>query len=219
MSRESVIVDVSFKVQGHSVPADHGYGLLGALSRVAPDIHGDQLIGIHPLLGVPAPERRLTLLPTTRLRIRLPAASIPLILPLAGVHLDVDGARLLVGVPEVHPLRPAPALQSRLVTVKGFTDPAAFLQAARRQLDALAVGGSLEVPRTKAASAYEGRASRSVGAYVRRTLTIHGREIVGFPLRVHDLSAEESIRLQAAGLGGRRRFGCGIFVPAGGKPV
>ena len=39
------------------------------------------------------------------------------------------------------------------------------------------------------------------------------KEIVGFALRVEELTAEESIRLQEKGIGGRRRFGCGIFVP------
>jgi len=48
---------------------------------------------------------------------------------------------------------------------------------------------------------------------VRRTVRIHDREVVGFALRVQDLTAEESLHLQEHGLGGRRLFGCGIFVP------
>ena len=42
------------------------------------------------------------------------------------------------------------------------------------------------------------------------------KEIVGFAVRVEDLTAEESIGLQEAGIGGRRRFGCGVFIPASG---
>ena len=36
----------------------------------------------------------------------------------------------------------------------------------------------------------------------------------GFALSVHELDADDSIRLQAQGVGGDRRLGWGIFVPA-----
>ena len=37
--------------------------------------------------------------------------------------------------------------------------------------------------------------------------------MIGYALRVFGLTAEESIRLQEEGLGGRRRMGCGVFLP------
>jgi CRISPR-associated protein Cas6 len=49
---------------------------------------------------------------------------------------------------------------------------------------------------------------------VRRTLEIAGRTVVGYAVEVSGLTAEESIILQENGIGGRRRFGCGIFIPA-----
>jgi CRISPR-associated protein Cas6 len=42
---------------------------------------------------------------------------------------------------------------------------------------------------------------------------VTNRRIVGFALRVTALNVDESLRLQAQGLGGRRRMGCGVFVP------
>ena len=39
------------------------------------------------------------------------------------------------------------------------------------------------------------------------------REIVGFALSLHGLAPEESLRMQAEGMGGDRRLGWGIFVP------
>jgi CRISPR-associated endonuclease/helicase Cas3 len=36
---------------------------------------------------------------------------------------------------------------------------------------------------------------------------------VGFGLKVRDLCDDDSIKLQERGLGGKRRMGCGIFVP------
>jgi CRISPR-associated protein Cas6 len=47
----------------------------------------------------------------------------------------------------------------------------------------------------------------------RRTLRIRNKEVVGYEVVLGKLAAEESLLVQSAGLGGRRRFGCGIFVP------
>ena len=44
-------------------------------------------------------------------------------------------------------------------------------------------------------------------------IQIKDKSIVGYALRVVGLTAEESIRLQETGLGGRRRMGCGVFLP------
>jgi hypothetical protein len=41
-----------------------------------------------------------------------------------------------------------------------------------------------------------------------------GRAIEGFALSVHELNAEDSLRLQRSGIGSDRRLGWGIFVPA-----
>jgi len=38
--------------------------------------------------------------------------------------------------------------------------------------------------------------------------------VVGYAVVVRGLDPEGSLRLQERGLGGRRRFGCGLMVPA-----
>ena len=50
--------------------------------------------------------RRLTLVPQSRLRLRLPSEEVATYLALAGTDLDLDGDRLSVGIPRVEPLRP-----------------------------------------------------------------------------------------------------------------
>nr|MBK7064764.1 hypothetical protein [Deltaproteobacteria bacterium] len=45
----------------------------------------------------------------------------------------------------------------------------------------------------------------------RRVLRIRGQYIVGYPVILRGLSAEHSLRVQALGIGGRQRFGCGVF--------
>jgi CRISPR-associated protein Cas6 len=53
----------------------------------------------------------------------------------------------------------------------------------------------------------------AVPRYRRRIVTIHDKSVVGFSVAVHDLNDEDSLKLQASGIGGRRAMGCGIFNP------
>jgi CRISPR-associated endonuclease/helicase Cas3 len=210
------VVDLVFRLRGSEVPADHGYLLYTAIALEVPAIHGDGAIGIHPLQGRLVGGRRLALGRASRLVVRLSAERIPELLPLAGRRLDVGGDGLMLGVPEVRALRPAAALRSRLVVIKGFMEPAGFLEAAQRQLAALGVEGRMTLLRRRLGGPLEGgRGSRD--SVVRRTLRVHDKEVVGFAVRVGGLGAEDSLRLQAVGLGGRRRFGCGVFVPHEGE--
>lgn len=207
------VVDLSFPVHGEWAPADCGYSLYGALCRVIPALHGDDSVGVHPLLGQLVGGRRIKLLPQSRVRLRLPVDRLPDYLELTGRALDVGGARLVLGVPEVVKLRPSPQLTSRLVVIAGYTSPESFLEAAQRQLDALGVLGQIEIPRVHGEVSREGKVSRPAGSYIRRTFTLHGKSVVGFAVHVVGITAEESLLLQTAGIGGRRRFGCGVFVP------
>lgn len=186
-------VDVSFRITGSSVPLDHGYALYSALSRILSALHDNKELGVHPLTGLRV-GNVLRLSRGSRLRLRLPATRIAEVLPVAGKRLDLLGNTLQVGVPEIHSLRPAAVLQARLVNVKGFEEENRFHGAAQRQLAALAIQGQLAVGR-------------------RRVMRIKDKTIVGFRVVVSGLTTEESIALQENGIGGRRRMGCGIFVP------
>jgi CRISPR-associated protein Cas6 len=131
---------------------------------------------------------------SSRLTLRAPATFIPELLVLSGKVLEIEEHKLVVGVPTMYPLRPAAFLYSRLVSIKGFMDEAGFGAAAQRQLDALGIKGKLRVG-------------------PRRTTRIKDKEVVGYAVAVSELDADESILLQEQGIGGRRRFGCGVFAP------
>jgi CRISPR-associated protein Cas6 len=188
-------VDLCFRLTGSSVPLDHGYALYAALSAALSTVHQARWLGVHPLNGLPV-GRELELSRTSRLRLRLPATKIADVIPLAGKRIEVNNQVLQLGVPEVHPLRPAAALGARLVNIKGFEEAEAFHQAALRQLTALGIRGQLSVGR-------------------RRVMRIKDKTIVGFQATVIGLTPEESITLQQHGLGGRRLMGCGLFIPVG----
>ena len=188
-------IDLAFRLTGVAVPVDHGYALYAALSRIVPEIHDAKEIGVQPIRGVYGGAGALHLVAFSRLILRLPDDQIRPYLQLAGKKLEVDEHSVRVGVPEVRTLRPAARLRARLVTIKGFLDEGSFLEAAKRQLQSLGVTGEVLLGE-------------------RRTFRIKEKQVVGFEVAVTGLTAEESLTLQEHGLGGRRRMGCGVFVPA-----
>lgn len=188
------LVEVSFRLTGSSLPFDHGYALYGALSRIVPDLHGMARLALTWVRGQRVGDGSMLLPPDARLRLRVEPDKIATLLPFAGKALMVGGThRVRIGVPEIRPLSAASVLQARFVTIKKFDgDPEAFGAAVRRQLDALGVRGRVQV-----------------GA--RRAVRIAGVRIVGFGVTIFDLSDEESMKVLEAGVGGRRRMGCGVF--------
>jgi CRISPR-associated protein Cas6 len=208
-------VDLSFPLLGQPIPADHGYLVYSAVSRLLPAAHPPVRqafqpddpqadgYGIHPIRGRQLGGRTLQLAEHSRLVIRTDAEHIARFLPLAGKQLRLLDRALRIGVPQVRSLVPAPALRSRLVTIKlpdvaaQAADAAAgtFRAAALRKLGDLGVSTEAVLTLGK-----------------RRTLRIKDKEVVGYEVVVEALTAEESIRLQEAGLGGRRHMGCGVFV-------
>jgi CRISPR-associated endonuclease/helicase Cas3 len=79
------------------------------------------------------------------------------------------------------------------------------------KLDALGVGGHAEVPRIPSGPRR--------GEPERKVVRVKQNALVCYPLRVSGLTAAESLRLQEAGLGGRRRMGGGFFLPIRGAEV
>lgn len=213
------VVNLHFPVLGSTIRADHGYALYPSLAGLLSALHRpDAPVQIGPILGHYTGNGQLQLDPRrSRLRLRLPVEQIPLVLPLAGKGLDIDGHRVRLGVPQVLPLILAPTLIARMVTIKkgdrdkagsrACMEPGAFLEAARRQLDTLGIEGEAGIPLARQ-EAHAGKAKRHV-------LRIKGRRLVGYGLQVTGLTAEASIQLQEAGLGGKRKMGCGFFVPIG----
>jgi CRISPR-associated endonuclease/helicase Cas3 len=117
-----------------------------------------------------------------------------LLLKLAGKQLHLNGQAIRLGAPEISLLQPSAALYARIVTIKGYTEPEPFTDAVCRKLNERAIRGEVVVG-------------------PRRVLQVGNHTIVGFGLALHELSDEASIQLQAEGLGGRRKMGCGYFNP------
>lgn len=202
-------VDFCFPLRGDCLPADHGYLLYSAVSRLLPAAHPTSTreadgFGIHPVRGRQVGGRTLQLTEYSRLVIRTNADQIARFLPLAGKQLRILGRSLCIGAPEVRALVPGSAVRSRLVTIKLADVAAQSAGAAAELFRAAALRKLAEVGLSTEARLTLGK---------RRTLRIKDKEVVGYEVLVERLTAAESITLQEAGLGGRRHMGCGIFVP------
>lgn len=200
---EPTHVDAAFPLTGKSLPLDHGYHLFSAVSRVLPVLHERKSWGIHPVLGRRSGPGQLELTDRSTLKLRLPVAELGIAFPLVGKTLEVGGNRVNVGAPRVYPLESKPTLKARFVTIKHHADSDAdFAAAVREQLAGIGdLGQEL--------------AAIEVVVGPRRVMRVGGQVIVGFAVSLSGLLAQASLRIQQAGIGGRRHMGAGIFVPMG----
>ena len=80
-------IDLAFRLNGTTVPVDHGYALYAALSRIAPELHGAKELSIQPIRGMYGGDGKLHLADFSRLVLRLPDDAIRTYLSLAGKQL------------------------------------------------------------------------------------------------------------------------------------
>jgi CRISPR-associated protein Cas6 len=189
-------IDVAFPLAGERVPVDHGYALFGAMSRVlGNELHNARWLSVFPIRGVYRGDGTIGLAKhNVALRLRVEPAMIPKVLALAGKELELDGHRVLVGVSRVFALDPSPALHARVVVIKKFMEEPGFRDAVARQLEGIGVKATVEVER-------------------RRVISVAGDKVVGFGVTLRGLTDADSLTVQSAGIGGRQRFGCGVFLP------
>jgi len=186
------MVDVAFSLRGDAIPADHAWNLYQLLAARLDWLAAEAHAGVHPIRGARAVAGEIHLGVRARLMLRLPPARVQQAYALSGARLDLGGG-VEVGSARLRPLFAHGTLYSQFV-VTGTPDEAAFQRDVSAELQRAAIGCAVICGR------------------MRRAQT-QGAEIVGFSLMLHELSPADSLRVQAAGLGEGRKFGCGIFVP------
>jgi CRISPR-associated protein Cas6 len=191
---EPRVLDVVFDVEGTSLPSDNAWQLLQQIERRLPWFAGDAVVGIHPLRAAPTDYGVVLLARRAKLVLRVPATRLAACLKLQEADLDSGGNRLRVGGGRARALWPNATLSAYRVAIAAH-DAYDFEREARRMLDALGVDSDLRSGRRR-----QGRAGR--------------RDITGFALSLIGLSAADSLRIQATGIGGDRGLGWGVFVPA-----
>ena len=204
------MIELRFSVRGTTLPTDHAYLLFAALSHVVREFHDEQAnLRFSPINGDRGEKGTIRLADFSRLSVRLSADQISVVLALAGQTLELGRHRITLKQPTVQPIIPAPTLAAKLVTFKYATDPDQFLTTARRKLDEIGVDGDPGIPLIQQ--------GQRAGEPRRQVLRIKGLQIIAYALQVAGLKVVVSLRLLEGGLGGRRRIGCGFFVPVSGR--
>lgn len=201
-------VDLAFPIRGTKVPRDHGYLLFSALASRLPELHEADWLLVHPLTARRLDDAQLILTQDSVLTMRVPAGKIPIALRLSGSELRVGSDLLQIGVPTTRLLQPVPDLFSLQVAIRLTTAPRS-IESGRLDMEAFRGAFSAEAERQLRKLATTGR----VEVLGKRTVAVKGQRIVAFSVAVRGLMPEDSIRLQAHGLGGKHRMGCGVFVP------
>ncbi|WP_036095089.1 type I-MYXAN CRISPR-associated protein Cas6/Cmx6 [Leptospira weilii] len=197
-------LELKFPIQGKSIPADHGYKLYSALCKQEKIIHETEELSICGISGVPDKNRTLHLNAASKLRIRATQPLLSSLLKLAGKSFELSQDKIRLGIPTITLLKPHKILYSRLVTIKGHTEEADFLDSVQDKLRKLDI--------TCETLLFRGNISENNQRSIRKTIRIHDKEVVGFPVLLLNLSPQDSIKIQQIGVGGRRKMGCGHFV-------
>jgi CRISPR-associated protein Cas6 len=194
VSANPSVVDVVFDIEGTSLPADYATALLRALAAPLPWLPTEARIGVHPLRGASTGYGVLLLAQRAKLVLRTPHARLEDMLRLAGSELDVADSRLRVGKGRPRPLAASTTLHAQQVASE-TADEQTFQHEVARWLSNLDVDCRFITGR-------------------RRTARADARAIAGFSVALHGLRAEDSLHVQAEGMGSDRCLGWGIFVPA-----
>lgn len=186
------MVDVAFSLRGGTIPADHGWQLLRFLAERLDWLEAEPGAGVHPIRGARAVAGAIHLGARARLMLRLPQERAEQSFSLSGARLDLgDGVE--VGSAHLRPLFAHGTLYSQFVDM-GTIDEAGFQHAVSVELESAGIGCKIICGRMRRAQ------TPAAG-------------IAGFSVMLHELSPEDSLRMQGAGLGEGRKLGCGIFIP------
>ena len=193
------MTDLMFDLEGGTIPVAYPFLLWAELARYAPQLAEAPLVGVLPLRTSESNEG-LLLPKRAKLVLRLPESLADYATEnLSGKMLDLSAnttppgkCTLSLGKSRLNQIQPYPTIHASLVT--GPDDEEVFTIGIHLQLSEMGIEGRLICGR-------------------RRTLAGDHQTIHGYSLVVHDLKPMASLKLQYAGLGDMRRFGCGIFVP------
>ncbi len=197
---DAAMTDLSFALTAHALPIDYRAPLWLALCAHAPWLAATPAAGAHGLRAAHDAATRTLLLPRrARLMLRVAACDALRSMALAGTRLVVDGVEVMLGEAHERPLRAADTLYAEIVAT-GSSDELHFTEEVRAALDAMNVEARIICGRARV---LHGAAGDDDPA----------RDIAGFPLALHGLKPDASLRVQCAGIGNARALGCGLFVP------
>jgi CRISPR-associated protein Cas6 len=210
-------LEVQFSLRGKTLPSDHGYLLYSAMKKVIQETETDRPLEerkippevlVSSISGIPDRKGMIYLNNKSRLRLRCPSDQVRRWYKLQNKVFDLNGHLIRLIQPRLTLPESSETLKSRLVTFKlekiDHSDvPRYFLESCQKALEKLEIEGQPFID------------SNEDGDLARRAITIRQKKVVGYGVVVEGLKADDSLKLQRFGLGGRKHFGCGWFYPVG----
>ena len=190
-----MFVKAVFPVQGAEIPLDHGYALYSSLSRLPPPFMETATSRSadpgHTFR--PGPSQRLAAFKTLNCR--------PAQLASRVVHAFGEGAgSLAISRFCSDAWKSRKSLPARALVPAWWSSPL-MRRPLKKDSWKRPDGVSQRLASTPSRSSANAESSRSKGLRV------------GYGLRFDHLSPSDSLKFQTTGLGGHRRFGCGVFTP------
>lgn len=185
--------EVVFQLSGSSLPRDHAPALAAALCAQWPWLAKEAHVGVHPLRLVAGNGDTAFISARTRLWLRVPEARATDLLAQSGVDLQVLGHALRLEGPHIRELVPHSTVYAHRVRTASAQE-ADFMAMVNATLADLGIMGQ-----------------RVCGRYQLMGDVQAPRH--AFSLMLHDLTPEQSLRVQQFGVGPDRLWGYGLFVP------
>lgn len=178
----------NFPLHGGSIPRDHGYQCLSALSRNFEFLHGREDVQIAPIRGTRFGDR-LDIDKGSVLHIR--GITPEQAAQIGGSWVMLGSGIVGIGQPTAHSIRSSPALASHRVAFRGVFDAEKAQELIRREIGPV---GDIDVNR-------------------RSSLALKGRKMLGHSVMLSNLPPDVSIMVQSTGIGICTSMGCGVFYP------
>ncbi|MCX7192967.1 MAG: type I-MYXAN CRISPR-associated protein Cas6/Cmx6 [Proteobacteria bacterium] len=188
---DTSMIDAVFDISGNHIPNHYPFALWNSLVQRIPALENEALVGVIPLRTAIS-EAGMLLPKRSKLVLRLTARLAANFACLTDQTLDLGDATLQLGSGKLRKIQPYSTLHAHLVA--SAKDEVAFLKDVSTQLNELGIVGKLLCG-------------------MRNTMQAKDYFISGYSLVIHDLKPDDSLKLQYAGLGADRRYGCGIFIP------
>jgi CRISPR-associated protein Cas6 len=197
---------------GKAISNTHGYDLYAGLCNELDELKNDkpgfkEAKAIYPLkINGDKTGDLILLMDWSQLTIRS-SLSPDIMLRLIGKNIEVGGVTLRIGsVTGLYPLEKTTRLYSAFVTYQGMLTSAGAMCSAVKELNILGIKGRVYLIDDKK----ERNKIRS------NWVQIKDEGAIGFAMEVELEDENDAILLQEIGLGGRRHFGCGAFLPVRG---
>lgn len=200
---QSDVVDVVFVIKGKTLPNNALSAIAQSLSEQIQDWDKLSKLALHLKLGGEEgngwyrdkdPDSVLYLSRRTKLILRVPQEDVDNIQSLTGVELDVQGHSVKLTHKLNKSLTHSPTLYSHHV-ISEFEEEVDFLRHVQEQLQELNIK------------------CKKILCGKLREIEVANQKVNTRSLMLNELNKEDSLLLQAKGIGSQQKRGCGVFVP------